>query len=34
MLLDIYRYILDIINTQVISNELVTLSIHAMLLDI
>jgi len=34
MLLDIYRYILDIINTQVISNELVTLSIYAMLLDI
>jgi len=34
MLLDIYRYILDIINTHVIRIELVTLSIHAMLLDI
>ena len=34
MCFDIYRLILDIINTQVVSNELVTLSMHSMLLDI
>jgi len=33
MLFDIYRYKLDIINTHVCSNELVTLSMYAMLLD-